>query len=56
MMGNEELVNLLRQLNEDHQWSDEKEAALLKKINASVEEAEAFLTETDKNGTPIDYR
>lgn len=56
MMGNEELVNLLLLLNEDHQWSDEKETALLNKLHASVEEAEAFLTETEENGKPIDNR
>lgn len=48
MMGNEELVYLLRQLNENHPWSDEKEAALFKKLNESVEEAEALLTETER--------
>ncbi|MDD4630752.1 MAG: hybrid sensor histidine kinase/response regulator [Proteiniphilum sp.] len=54
MMGNEEVIGLLRQLNDDHQWSGVKETTLLEKLRSSVEEVENFLTEMEraKNDTP----
>lgn len=48
MMGNEEVISLLRQLNKDHQWSRMKEAALLEKLKLSVEEVETLLREIEE--------
>ncbi|MEN6322663.1 MAG: hybrid sensor histidine kinase/response regulator [Proteiniphilum sp.] len=58
MMGNEEVIGLLRQLNKDHHWSQMKETTLLEKLKLSVEEVETFLSEIEgeKNDTPIGDR
>ena len=47
MMGNEEIIDLLRQLNEDYRLSEMKETSLLTKLRMSVEEVETFLTEIE---------